>query len=657
MSGHSGVFDHVRECLLDDAVPGHLDPGGRLRRRPLDDDLGRDAGFDAVLDDVVEIADRRLRRQFGSVVVVAQHPEHPSHLAQGLPAGLLDVFERLSRTVGLGRDDSSSGSRLDDHHAHPVGDDVVQVACDPGSFIEHGLPRQQLAFGLGPHRTLLERSEPLATFEHDLARHPGRQVDRSDPEDGRHGQILTRRQHTGDRDRRQQEHERTDGGPHSTTVLAAVGDGGVDGEEAEDVEVGRVVRDPEQDRCGDDRHEAPQRRRAAERQTRRLCCDQEQTDQILLRLGAGHLSRGVAEHAQRPDGDREHGVGRERLRVAPSSQPREQRRTGSHRRSRYPPSLRRASTVGTIDRHPRERPCGAPEKRAMIGWRSGIASATLRAWRLRDANIDRMRDGVFDVLVVGAGINGAVSAAALAGRGASVALIDRGDFGSFTSQESSNLVWGGFKYLENYELPLVFGLCRSRNRLMKAYPDNIKEIGFLAALDRTAPYRPWFAALGAARLLDDRPVRHQAAEGVRRGAHQAEEPAIDTTTVRGGIQYQDAYLIDNDSRFVFSFVRSAIEAGAARRQLRRAGLGRTARRSLDRTSARRRQRRRVHHHGADDRQRRRTVRRRDQRPVGPRRPTTASSTRRASTWSCPDSRRRGTTGCWRSSTTRSGCST
>ena len=57
------------------------------------------------------------------------------------------------------------------------------------------------------------------------------------------------------------------------------------------------------------------------------------------------------------------------------------------------------------------------------------------------------------MLVVGAGINGAVSAAALAGRGASVALIDRGDFGGFTSQESSNLVWGGFKYLENYELP------------------------------------------------------------------------------------------------------------------------------------------------------------------------------------------------------------
>ena len=182
---------------------------------------------------------------------------------------------------------------------------------------------------------------------------------------------------------------------------------------------------------------------------------------------------------------------------------------------------------------------------------------------LRDANIRRLGDGLFDVLVVGAGINGAVSSASLAGRGASVALIDRGDFGSFTSQESSNLVWGGFKYLEHYELPLVFGLCRSRNRLMKAYPDNVKEIPFLAALDRSSPYPPWFASLGAAAywgigLFGTRPPRLYDAERVKR-----EEPAIDTTNVRGAIQYQDAYLVDNDSRFVFSFVRSAIEAGAA----------------------------------------------------------------------------------------------
>ena len=44
---------------------------------------------------------------------------------------------------------------------------------------------------------------------------------------------------------------------------------------------------------------------------------------------------------------------------------------------------------------------------------------------------------------------------------------------------------------------------------------------------------------------------------------EREEPSIDTSTVLGGIEYHDGILIDNDARFVFSFVRSAIEAGAA----------------------------------------------------------------------------------------------
>ena len=239
---------------------------------------------------------------------------------------------------------------------------------------------------------------------------------------------------------------------------------------------------------------------------------------------------------------------------------------------------------------------------------------------LRQTNIGRMRDGLFDVLVVGAGINGAVSAAALAGRGASVALIDRGDFGSFTSQESSNLVWGGFKYLENYELPLVFGLCRSRNRLMKAYPDNIKEIGFLAALDRSAPYRPWFAALGATAywaigLFGTKPPKVFDADEIK-----AEEPAIETGTVRGGIQYQDAYLIDNDSRFVFSFVRSAIDAGAAvANYVELVSAERVAANDGHRWVARLRDvdsGRGVHDVGANDRQCGRAVRRRAERELG-----------------------------------------
>jgi glycerol-3-phosphate dehydrogenase len=181
---------------------------------------------------------------------------------------------------------------------------------------------------------------------------------------------------------------------------------------------------------------------------------------------------------------------------------------------------------------------------------------------LRDTNLERLDGADLDVLVVGGGINGAVSAAVLASRGARVGLVDARDFAGFTSEQSSNLVWGGIKYLENYEFRLVRHLCTSRNRLVRAYPSNIREIRFLGSLDRESPYPPWFVWLGAMAYwgignLATRPPVLLGRRGIAR-----REPVVDIGRMQGGLEYSDAYLIDNDSRFVFSFVRAALNVGA-----------------------------------------------------------------------------------------------
>ena len=181
---------------------------------------------------------------------------------------------------------------------------------------------------------------------------------------------------------------------------------------------------------------------------------------------------------------------------------------------------------------------------------------------LRNTALAKLNGGSFDVLIIGGGINGAVSAAVLAGRGANVALVDRGDFGSFTSQESSNLVWGGFKYLEGYEILLVRKLCVSRNRLIKSYPDNIKPIPFLATLDESSPHPTWLAALGAAGYWGIGSFRTHRPRYLSPEKIEQLEPMVNTDGAVGGIEYYDAYLPDNDSRFVFSFVRSALDVGA-----------------------------------------------------------------------------------------------
>ena len=115
---------------------------------------------------------------------------------------------------------------------------------------------------------------------------------------------------------------------------------------------------------------------------------------------------------------------------------------------------------------------------------------------LRHTNLERLQAEIFDVFIVGGGINGAATAAALATQGAAVALVDRGDFASQTSQESSNLVWGGIKYLESGELPLVRKLCVSRNHLIRSYPSTVQEVRFFTALERGFRWNRLFVFLG-----------------------------------------------------------------------------------------------------------------------------------------------------------------
>ena len=180
---------------------------------------------------------------------------------------------------------------------------------------------------------------------------------------------------------------------------------------------------------------------------------------------------------------------------------------------------------------------------------------------LRNSNVEKLDETVFDVLIVGGGINGAVAAASLAGRGVRVGLIDREDFASGVSSNSSNLAWGGIKYLESQEYLLVDKLCRSRNRLMAAYPSTVKEIRFLTTIQKGFRWPPFIIFLGSilywimGRLVT-RPPRYVPARAI-----EATEPVINTEHAAGGLEYSDCYLYDNDARFVFNFIRKSLNYG------------------------------------------------------------------------------------------------
>jgi alpha-glycerophosphate oxidase/glycerol-3-phosphate dehydrogenase len=181
---------------------------------------------------------------------------------------------------------------------------------------------------------------------------------------------------------------------------------------------------------------------------------------------------------------------------------------------------------------------------------------------LRETNLHKLSDEVFDTLVLGAGINGAVSAASLSRKGASVALIDKGDFAGHTSSNSSNLAWGGIKYLESHEYLLVNKLCKSRNHLMRSYPSTVQEIRFLTTLQKGFRFPAWFVFMGTCvywlmgRFFTQMPI-FMSSKKIKET-----EPAINVSNAQGGFEYSDAFLHDNDARFVFNFVRNAMDNGA-----------------------------------------------------------------------------------------------
>ena len=180
---------------------------------------------------------------------------------------------------------------------------------------------------------------------------------------------------------------------------------------------------------------------------------------------------------------------------------------------------------------------------------------------LRNSNVKKLAEQPFDVLVVGGGINGAVAAASLAGRGVRMALIDRGDFAGGVSSNSSNLAWGGIKYLESLDFLLVNKLCKSRNRLMRAYPSTVKEIRFFTTIQRGFRFHPFFIYLGSVLYWAMGRFATRAPRFISARVIEATEPVINTSQAAGGLEYSDCYLYDNDARFVFNFIRKSLNFG------------------------------------------------------------------------------------------------
>jgi glycerol-3-phosphate dehydrogenase len=103
---------------------------------------------------------------------------------------------------------------------------------------------------------------------------------------------------------------------------------------------------------------------------------------------------------------------------------------------------------------------------------------------------------IYDVFVIGGGINGCGIARDAVGRGFSVILAEMNDLASGTSSGSTKLIHGGLRYLEHYEFRLVREALMEREVLWKMAPHIIWPMRFVLPFFSGGPRPAWMLRLG-----------------------------------------------------------------------------------------------------------------------------------------------------------------
>lgn len=165
----------------------------------------------------------------------------------------------------------------------------------------------------------------------------------------------------------------------------------------------------------------------------------------------------------------------------------------------------------------------------------------------------------YDLAIIGGGINGAGVARDAAGRGVSVALIERGDLAQGTSSASTKLIHGGLRYLEHYEFALVRESLVERERLWAIAPHIIWPLRFV--LPHVPGVRPrWLVRIGLF-LYDHIGGRKRLPPA--RSLDLTRDPAgmpLKPEFARG-FEYSDCWV--DDARLVVLNARDAANRGAA----------------------------------------------------------------------------------------------
>jgi glycerol-3-phosphate dehydrogenase len=168
----------------------------------------------------------------------------------------------------------------------------------------------------------------------------------------------------------------------------------------------------------------------------------------------------------------------------------------------------------------------------------------------------------FDLIVIGAGINGAGIARDAAMRGLKVLLLDKGDIASGTTSWSTRLIHGGLRYLEHGEVGLVRESLRERERLLHIAPHLVKPLSLLIPIyeeGRRSKLAIRAGMIAYDLLSFDKSLdRHRM---LSREEVMERAPGLDTKGLKGAAIYYDAQ-VEYAERLVLENALSAQKHGA-----------------------------------------------------------------------------------------------
>ena len=189
---------------------------------------------------------------------------------------------------------------------------------------------------------------------------------------------------------------------------------------------------------------------------------------------------------------------------------------------------------------------------------------------MRPRDLSRFDGNVYDVLVVGGGIQGLACAYEAASRGLRVALVEAGDFGSGASFNHQKTAHGGLRSLGAGHLQRARESIRERRALARIAPWFLRPLPFLVGTYRSftknrLALRAAFKVdgwLGRRRNEGLEPELHlPIARLVSKAATLRLFPGIRQEGLTGGAQWYDYQMVEAD-RLTLSFADAAERAGA-----------------------------------------------------------------------------------------------